>query len=73
MLQILYSEEFYDSCSSPDVIKAINQGGCDGGEGGVGFYTHGGEQNCNEGSWSQEPLGKLGLKQDDIIKVDFKA
>jgi len=43
MLQILYSEEFYDFCSSPDVIKAINQGGCDVGKGG-GNYTNRGEK-----------------------------
>jgi len=43
MLQIFYSEEFYDLSSWPDVIEAINQGRCDSGEGG-GSCAHIGEK-----------------------------
>jgi len=46
MLQILYGEEFYDFCSSPDVIEAINKGGCEVGREGGELYTHRGEENC---------------------------
>jgi len=41
MLQILYRVKFYDFCSSPGVIKAINQGGCVGGKGGGVVHTEG--------------------------------
>jgi len=72
MLQILYSEEFYDFCSSPDVIKAINQGGCDGGKAG-GSCAHRGERRTvfrilMRTAEVQSRLEDLGLNRTILLK-----